>query len=111
MATVYPINRGINRSIEFKGIKAQYIIYLALGLVLLLLLFAIFHIAHVNLYISMGVILPAGGGLLLAVKRLSDRFGEHGLVKHSAAGRLPTSVQSRSRKIFLQLKNSTGEKR
>lgn len=37
MATVYPINRGVNRSLEFKGIKAQYVIYLALGLVLLLL--------------------------------------------------------------------------
>ena len=110
MATVYPINRGVNRSIEFKGIKAQYIIYLALGLVILLLLFAILHIAHVNLYITMGIILPAGGGLVLAVKRLSDRFGEHGLIKHSAARRLPISVQSRSRKIFLQLKTPTGEK-
>ncbi|WP_431217152.1 DUF4133 domain-containing protein [Puia sp. P3] len=110
MATVYSINRGINRSLEFKGIKAQYVIYLALGLVLLLLLFAAFHIAHINLYVSIAIILPAGGALVLTVKRLSDRYGEHGLTKHSAVRRLPTSVQSRSRKIFLQLKPSTSEK-
>jgi hypothetical protein len=110
MATVYSINHGVNRSLEFKGIKAQYVIYLALGLVLLLLLFAVFHIAHVNLYVTMAIILPAGGGLVLVVKRLSDRYGEHGLVKHSAARSLPASVQSRSRKIFFQLKPSTNEK-
>ena len=110
MATVYSINRGVNRSLEFKGIKAQYVIYLALGLVLLLLLFAFFHIAHVNLYVSMAIILPAGGGLVLAIKRLSDRYGEHGLIKHNAAHRLPASVQSRSRTIFLHLKPATSEK-
>jgi len=110
MATVYSINRGINRSLEFKGIKAQYVIYLALGLVLLLLLFAVFHLAHVNLYVGIAIILLAGGALVLAVKRLSDRYGEHGLIKHSAARRLPASVQSRSRRVFLQLKPDTSEK-
>jgi len=109
MATVYPINRGVNRSLEFKGIKAQYVVYLALGLVLLLLLFAVFHLAHVNLYVSMAIVLPAGGGLVVAIKRLSNRYGEHGLIKHNAARRLPASVQSRSRKIFLQLKPATSE--
>ncbi|HMT97439.1 MAG TPA: DUF4133 domain-containing protein, partial [Ferruginibacter sp.] len=30
--SVYQINKGINRSIEFKGLKAQYIWYLGGGL-------------------------------------------------------------------------------
>ena len=33
MATVYYINKGINKPIVFKGLKAQYIGYLAVGLV------------------------------------------------------------------------------
>lgn len=111
MATVYDINRGVNRSIEFKGIKAQYIIYLALGLVLLLLLFAILYTIHVNLYICMGIILPSGGVLILSIKRLSNRYGEHGLLKHSAARKLPRNVQSRSRKIFIQLKSTPGDQK
>jgi hypothetical protein len=42
MATsVYQINKGINKPIEFKGLKAQYIWYLCGGLVALLILFAI----------------------------------------------------------------------
>ncbi|MBD0288989.1 MAG: DUF4133 domain-containing protein, partial [Flavisolibacter sp.] len=41
MATsVYQINKGINKPIEFKGFKAQYIWYLGGGLVALLILFA-----------------------------------------------------------------------
>ena len=107
MPTLYSINRGINHPIEFKGIKAQYVTYLALGMVGLLLLFAILHLAHIGLYICLAITLPAGGALILAVKRLSDRFGEHGLLKHSAARRLPASVQSRSRKPFIQLKPAT----
>ena len=39
--SVYQINKGINKPIEFKGLKAQYIWYLGGGLVALLILFAI----------------------------------------------------------------------
>ena len=35
---VYPINKGINRPLEFKGLKAQYIWYLGAGLLVLLVL-------------------------------------------------------------------------
>ena len=29
MSSVYTINKGVNKPIEFKGLKAQYIAYLA----------------------------------------------------------------------------------
>lgn len=45
---------------EFKGIKAQYIIYLAIGLVALLLLFAILFIAGLNTYLCLCIVLPSG---------------------------------------------------
>ena len=40
---MYQINKGINKPIEFKGLKAQYIGYLAVGLVILLIGFAIMY--------------------------------------------------------------------
>jgi hypothetical protein len=40
-ASVYKINKGINKPIEFKGLKAQYIAYLGAGLITLLILFAV----------------------------------------------------------------------
>ena len=53
--SVYNINKGINKPIEFKGLKAQYIGYLAAGLVVLLVLFAILYIIGVNMFICLGL--------------------------------------------------------
>lgn len=110
MATVYEINKGINRSIEFKGVKAQYIIYLAAGLVLLLLLFAILYIIGINIYLCLGIVLPGGGGLYMAVQHYSKKYGEHGLVKKMAQRNLPLCIRSRSGKFFTQLSAKDNEK-
>ena len=44
--SVYRINKGINRSIEFKGLKAQYIWYLGGGVVALLIVFAAMYLVR-----------------------------------------------------------------
>jgi len=103
MAISYVINKSINRSIEFKGIKAQYIIYLALGFVGLLLLFAILFIVGLNLYFCLAIVLPGGIFLYVTVHRLSHKYGEHGLLKKTANSRLPQSVKTSSRKLFIEL--------
>ena len=41
---IYSINRGINRPLEFRGLKAQYIWHLGGGLVAVLILFSILYI-------------------------------------------------------------------
>lgn len=105
MASVYEVNKGVNRSIEFKGIKAQYIIYLALGLVILLLLFSALFVAGVSNYVCIAIILPIGACLYISIQRLSKKYGEHGLMKKAAQKQLPHSIQSRSRKIFIQLRS------
>lgn len=109
MATVYEINKGINRSIEFKGIKAQYIIYLAAGLVFLLLSFAILYVIGISIYLCLGIIIPAGTGLFIAVQRYSKKYGEHGLLKRAAQKRMPTYVKSNTRKIFTRLRDERNE--
>ena len=54
--SVYQINKGINKPIKFKGLKAQHIWYLGGGLVALLILFAIIYIIGVNVFICLGII-------------------------------------------------------
>ena len=61
--SVYAVNKGINKSIEFKGLKAQYIWYLGGGIITLLILFAIMYIIGLNTFVCMGIILVAGTGL------------------------------------------------
>ena len=53
---MYRINKGINRPIEFKGLKAQYIWYLGLGLVTLLILFSVLYVVGVTVYCCILVI-------------------------------------------------------
>ena len=47
-SSIYGINKGINKPIEFKGLKAQYIWYLGGGLAGLLVLFGVLYISGVN---------------------------------------------------------------
>ena len=103
MASVYQINKGINKSIVFQGLKAQYIAYLAVGLVFLLILFAVLYICGLSMYIVLPVIGGSGAALSLSVIRLSHRFGEHGLSKYFAKKQLPGCIRFRSRKIFIHL--------
>lgn len=88
----------------FKGLKAQYIAYLAIGLVLLLLGFAIGYVLGISLFLLMPIIVVVGTALFFAVFRLSHRFGEHGLMKFLAKRSLPDHIKFRSRRLFTQLK-------
>ena len=100
--SVYKINKGINKSIEFKGLKAQYIWYLGAGIVALLLLFAILYMIGVNSYISIGVIVFAGAGVFVWVYKLSNTYGEHGMKKKMAARSIPKVVKCYSRNQFVK---------
>jgi hypothetical protein len=111
MATIYEINKGINRSLVFKGFKAQYIVYLAVGLVGLLLLLAIMFVIGINKYVCMGIVLAGGGAYVFKIQQLSTRYGENGLRNKMAARSLPSSVYARSRKLFIHLKPKTDEKK
>jgi hypothetical protein len=104
MSSIYQINKGINRPIVFKGLKAQYIAYLAIGLVLLLIAFAVLYILGVGLLVILPVIGGLGGALFFFTMRLSHRFGEHGLSKWLAKRNLPDYLKFRSRRLFIKLK-------
>lgn len=104
MATsVYSINKGINRPIEFKGLKAQYIWYLGGGLLGLLILFAILYIAGVNTFICLFIIVGCATGLFMHVYKLSRKYGEHGMMKVLARRSIPNEVKTYSRKTFTLL--------
>ena len=94
--SVYQINKGINKSIEFKGLKAQYIWYLGGGLVGLLIIFAIIYIIGVNIFLCLAIIVSAGTGLFMYVYKMSRTYGEHGLMKKIARKAVPKVIKSYS---------------
>ena len=99
---MYQINKGINRPIEFKGLKAQYIGYLGGGLVALLVLFAVLYLLGMAIYLCILIIAGLGSGLFYKVFELSHKYGEHGLMKRNARKYLPTYLKFRSRRLFYE---------
>jgi len=50
----YPINKGIGRSVEFKGLKAQYLFIFAGGLLATFILFVVMYMAGVPQWFCIG---------------------------------------------------------
>lgn len=98
----YQINKGINKPIEFKGLKAQYIGYLGGGLVALLVLFAVLYLIGLAVYLCIMVILGLGSLLFYRVYGLSHKYGEHGLMKRNARKYLPGYLKFKTRRLFYE---------
>jgi hypothetical protein len=88
----FNINKGIGRSVEFKGLKAQYLFIFAGGLLGTLILVMILYMAGVNSYICL--LLGAGGASLIVwqTSSLNKKYGEHGLMKIGARKRHPRYI-------------------
>jgi hypothetical protein len=98
--SVYQINKGINQSIEFKGLKAQYIWYLGGGVVVLMILFAAMYIVGLPSFVCVGIIGISGTLLVLYIYRMSHKYGEHGMMKALAKRQVPKGIRVQSRKVF-----------
>jgi hypothetical protein len=107
--SVYQINKGINKPIEFKGLKAQYIWYLGGGLVALLILFAIIYICGINIFICLALVVSLGTALFMYVYKLSHTYGEYGLMKKVAKKAVPKVIKNysiiRLKKLLLHEKS------
>lgn len=89
MASLYQINKGVNKPIVFRGLKAQYIWWLAIGLGGLLVVFAFLYIAGVSVYSCMVLVLVGGFLLFYYVYRMNHRYGEYGMMKALAKKSTP----------------------
>jgi hypothetical protein len=98
--SVYKINKGINKSIEFKGLKAQYIWYVAATIFILLVLFSILYFLGINQYLCLVIVGGTGFWVLKVIFGLSKKYGEHGLMKAMAKKMVPSVLRSNDRNIF-----------
>ncbi len=101
--SVYKINKAINKSIEFKGLQAQYIWYLGGGVVLLMILFAAMYIMGLPLLLCVGFIGITGAFLVFSIYRMSHKYGQYGMMKALAKKRIPKYIKVYTRYIFIKL--------
>jgi Domain of unknown function (DUF4133) len=100
MASVYQVNKGINQSIEFKGLKAQYIWYLGGAVIGLMVIFAVLYIIGLPSLMCVGFIGVAGTLAVMHIYRLSHKYGEYGMMKALAKKQLPKALRLKSRNVF-----------
>jgi len=101
-SNIYPINKGINKSVEFKGLKAQYIWWLGGVVIGAMIVFAVLYIAGVSAYLCIPVVGGLGAAGISRVYRMSRRYGEYGLMKWRAQASVPKVIHARSRRLFMQ---------
>lgn len=106
MSIVYKVNKGINQTIEFKGLKAQYIWYLGGGIIVLLIVFAGLFIIGLPSYLCVGLIGVLGTLLVMKTYALSRKYGEHGMMKALARRQLPKALKCYSRNVFMKKENA-----
>lgn len=102
MSSIYQINKGINQSIEFKGLKAQYIWYLGGGVVGLMIVFAVLFIVGIPSLVCVALIGTAGTVMVIKIYKMSRQYGEFGMMKALAAKQIPKCVKVRSRAVFIK---------
>ncbi|PDP80344.1 conjugal transfer protein TraF [Porphyromonas gingivalis] len=93
----YPINKGIGRSVEFQGLKSQYLFIFAGGLLALFVLFVILYMVGVNQWICIGFGGTSASILVWQTFSLNKKYGEHGLMKRSALHSYPRYLINRRR--------------
>lgn len=91
----YEINKGIGRSAEFKGLKAQYLFIFAGGLLAVFVVFIILYMAGVEQWFCIGLGVTSASVLVLYTFRLNAKYGEHGLIKLAAARQHPRYLINR----------------
>lgn len=93
----YPINKGIGRSVEFKGLKAQYLFIFCGGLLALFILFVILYMVGINQWFCIGFGVVSASLLVWQTFALNARYGEHGLMKLGALRSRPRYLVNRRR--------------
>ena len=93
----YHVNKGIGRSVEFKGLKAQYLFIFVGGLLALFVLFVILYMIGIDQWICIGFGVVSASVLVWQTFALNARYGEHGLMKLGATKSHPRYLLNRRR--------------
>ncbi len=93
----YSINKGVGRSVEYKGLKAQYLFIFVIGLLSLFVLFVIMYVAGIPQWFCIGFAAVSASALVWLTFRLNSKFGQYGLMKLAAVRYHPRYIINRSR--------------
>ena len=103
MAT-WDINKGVGRTVEFKGLKAQYLFLFAGGLLAVFILVVILYLCGTDQMVCLGLGLTGATLVVWQTYRLNRKYGQYGLMKLRAVGMHPGYLLNR-RTVFHLIRN------
>ena len=105
----FPVNKGICKSSEFQGLKAQYLFIFAGGLLSLFVVFTVMYMAGIDQWICIGLCITGALILVYGTFYLNGKYGEHGLMKAMAKRNHPRYIINRRSffRLFNQKKKVT----
>ena len=100
------INKGIGKSVEFRGLKAQYLFIFAGGLLAVFVVFVIMYMAGLDQWVCIGFGIVAASALVWLTFNLNAKYGEYGLMKMLAKRQHPRYLINRknSHRLFCRPK-------
>lgn len=72
----YAINKGVGRSVEYKGLKAQYLFIFAGGLLAVFVVFVIMYICGISQWVCIGFVAVAASALVWLTFHLNAKYGQ-----------------------------------
>lgn len=93
----YNVNKGIDKPAEFCGLRAQYLVFFAGGLIAVFLLFVILYMIGIHQGVCIGFCIVAAGALVWSVFYLNHRYGQFGVMKLQARQYRPRYIINRKR--------------
>ena len=88
----YGMNKGVGRSVEFRGRTSQYLFLFAAGMLASLLLTMVLYMAGADRTLCILVALVCMSLVVWGTFRMNRRYGPHGLMKRLAARRHPRRI-------------------
>jgi hypothetical protein len=104
----YDIHKGAGKTLEFRGLRGQYMVGFFAAVTGCFFLFAILSVAGVPVLVRVLVVLGLAGGLSLYLFRSNKRYGQHGLMKQQARRSYPRYVYRR-RSFYVMLQQGKKE--
>lgn len=101
----FPVNKGVGKPVELKGLRAQYVIYAVFGILLSFVLFFLcsFILGQVAALICGIVAMVAS---VASVFYMNGRFGENGLTRFFARKATPGRIAINKR-IYALMESPT----
>ena len=75
---MWEINKGIGRTVEFKGLKSQYLFIFAGGLLATFILVVICYMCGMNQYLCLGMGVSGATLVVWQTFAMNRKYGEHG---------------------------------